>query len=1075
MPTHFFPLTILRQELEDEANISEALNFHAVTRFHTNSESADFAARVNAEQSLKDAYANLIHTKIAAGNAELREVEVEVAPARRSEKWRTPVTIRFHVVRSEREDGYLLAYVPVLSLEVLSKKAKEFDAKIEKEILSALKREGWVKSLEYLRRLERVQNVAITTEELALTIPTAKQRAIAEEKDDDEKSVIEEVCTNLADLGFPNIYEADKQTRLLAEVLRGKQPQSILLVGPSGVGKTSAFHELFRRRSELGLGDFEFWSTSGARLIAGQTGFGMWQERVSALIKDARSRNAIIHLGNLVELIEVGKSNNSTQGIASFLRPKIARSEFLTVVECTPEQLPLIERRDANLLGAFQQVRVEEPDRATSLKILESVAAETRTIPVDVVKTIDALHRRFSTYSAFPGRPVRFLRHLVAETDAATEIDEASVFNAFSNETGLPEMLLSDRITFEIDAAEEFFKRRVIGQTEAVSLIVKMIATVKAKLTRPRKPISSLLFIGPTGVGKTELTKALAEYFFSDESRLIRFDMSEFSNQIAVQRLIGGTGEAEGQLTAKVREQPFSVVLLDEFEKAHHSFFDLLLQMLGEGRLTDSRGRVADFTNSVIVMTSNLGASEFQRGKSGFTRGGREREAAIKHFDSAVKAFLRPEIYNRIDRIVPFAPLDRETVGRIASLEVEKLKRRDGLKFRPVAVELDAAAMNHLVENGYEIRYGARPLKRAIERELLAPLAAELNLHEADTKLDVTASIVENRIALDFAVAGETKRRTLAETRLVVLATNAARLRRRVQTLTASHKLNELRDEIVRVASLEALVVRGKWVSDEDRERITRKPWIVDFLARCEEFAESTNRFEDSILLEIYGRGEIAKAESSEDLNARELRLSKLLFELLGFQSRRPNEVKLSIFSESTSSIFMLLRIYRDYLEQNGGKFRRVVFFRAEKSVDGPEVLFDRKVRRREVDLKKDDPLAVSHEDVCGALIEIESELALATFGAESGLHSFSDPRRVGRVLVSTTDASFDKFKIPDELAKRDSIRHQPSRRTTDFVDGKMFDDQLDREYTIDAENFETTVSKAIADNLKRIAESLVR
>src|SRR5215213_3750783 len=371
------------------------------------------------------------------------------------------------------------------------------------------------------------------------------------------------------------------------------------------------------------------------------------------------------------------------QGIASFLRPKIARGELLTVVECTPEQLPVLERRDPNLLGAFQQIVIEEPDRQTGLKILESVAKEfaemkneqDRRTESEAVKTIDAVHRRFSTYSAFPGRPVRFLRNLFQELSADEPLSRQKVFRAFSDETGLPEMLLNDEIALDSAATEKFFAERVVGQTDAVKLVTNLIATVKAKLTRPRKPVASLLFIGPTGVGKTELTKALAEFFFSDRERLIRFDMSEFSNALSVQRLIGGTGEGEGQLTAKVREQPFSVVLLDEFEKAHHSFFDLLLQMLGEGRLTDSVGRVADFTNSIIVMTSNLGASEFQRGKSGFMRNARERQTAVKHFEAAVKSFLRPEIYNRLDRIVPFAPLDEKTVLRIAGLEIEKLRR----------------------------------------------------------------------------------------------------------------------------------------------------------------------------------------------------------------------------------------------------------------------------------------------------------------------------------------------------------------------------------------------------------------
>lgn len=158
---------------------------------------------------------------------------------------------------------------------------------------------------------------------------------------------------------------------------------------------------------------------------------------------------------------------------------------------------------------------------------------------------------------------------------------------------------------------------RLIGQDRAVDLVTDLLATVKAMLTRPRRPIASLLFIGPTGVGKTEMAKALAEYFFGDRNRLTRFDMSEFANTTAVERLVGGTFAAEGLLTAKVREQPFSVLLFDEFEKAHPAFFDLLLQVLGDGRLTDTAGRLGDFSNTIVIMTSNLGAESFNRGTFG--------------------------------------------------------------------------------------------------------------------------------------------------------------------------------------------------------------------------------------------------------------------------------------------------------------------------------------------------------------------------------------------------------------------------------------------------------------------------
>src|SRR6185437_8343903 len=188
-------------------------------------------------------------------------------------------------------------------------------------------------------------------------------------------------------------------------------------------------------------------------------------------------------------------------------------------------------------------------------------------------------HRRYATYSAYPGRPLRFLENLIKDRPETEILGAAEVIAAFSRETGLPQFMLDPEAPLDLTAARQWFAERVIGQERAVDLVADLLAMVKAALTRPRRPIASLLFIGPTGVGKTELAKALAEYFFGDRNRLTRFDMSEFATPMAVDRLVGGAFGAEGLLTAKVREQPFSVILFDEFEKAHWSFFDLLLQV----------------------------------------------------------------------------------------------------------------------------------------------------------------------------------------------------------------------------------------------------------------------------------------------------------------------------------------------------------------------------------------------------------------------------------------------------------------------------------------------------------------
>ncbi len=1078
MPTHFFSLIILTQHLEDETFISEALNFPEISRFHTKEDSAKHNARVNADVILKADYAANLYKRIVPENAEIKEIELEIEPPKKTEMWRDAVKVKIHYVKIEREDGYFYAYIPALHIAVLSRKQKDFEAKIETEILAALKRDGWTKSLQYLRWLERTENISIEKNELAVNLPTAKQRAIAEEKDEAEKkSVLEEIGTDLTNVKLKTAYETEKQTELLAEIFKGNQRTGVLLVGAAGVGKTAIFNEMVRRREKLGLKEFKFWATSGARLIAGQTGFGMWQERASKLIDEAKKENAILHLGNLIELLEVGKSSHSTQGIASFLRPKIARGEIVVAVECTPEQIPVLEKSDPNLLSAFQQIRIEEPNKKTSRKILESAAKEfSNKADTNAIKTIDQIHRRYSTYSAFPGRPARFLRNVFAGLENGETLSIKKVYAEFSNETGLPELLLNDEIRLNLSQTEKFFAEKVIGQNEAVKLITDLIATVKAKLTRPRKPIASLLFIGPTGVGKTELTKSLAKFFFSDESRMIRFDMSEFSNAISVQRLIGGTGEAEGLLTAKVREQPFSVVLLDEFEKAHSSFFDLLLQMLGEGRLTDSAGRTADFTNSIIVMTSNLGASEFQRGKSGFVNNSRQKQAAVKHFDSAVRDFLRPEIFNRLDRIVPFAPLDEKTVLKIADLEIEKLKMRDGLRFRPVKLEIGKDVLKHLAKTGYDIRYGARPLKRIIEKNLLAPLSAELNLRPTDEKLIVETAVKNGKIALDFIREDEPKKR---KTATAILATNAERiaeLRRRTQKLLTSYRLTELSDEIYQIIRLEAAQKRGKWIYDEDRKRIERKLKIEKFLKNVKDFAFEVSRTEDEILLEIYGKSAGENRKYADEIIKKENQFQDYLFKLLKFQYQNPNEIKLAFFSENASELFKLLRLFAVCFKHSKAEITNCLAFTTEKQKDvkiEDKLLFNRAVYRKEIaDAEKF--IKSASQETFGVLLSIEGELALPRFGAETGVHRFVHGTRSNRVLIDLTEAEFVKYELPEDLIKRDSVKFQTERRVYDLAQNKVKDLFLEKTFSLENIDLQTVLIEWIETNLIETSENLI-
>jgi ATP-dependent Clp protease ATP-binding subunit ClpB len=292
------------------------------------------------------------------------------------------------------------------------------------------------------------------------------------------------------------------------------------------------------------------------------------------------------------------------------------------------------------------------------------------------------------------------------------EVDEEDVAEIVSKWTGIPVSRLMEGEMAKLVRMEDALHERVIGQDDAVSAVANAIRRSRAGLSDPDRPIGSFLFLGPTGVGKTELARTLADFLFDDERAMVRIDMSEYMEKHTVSRLIGAppgyVGYDEGgQLTEAVRRRPYAVVLLDEVEKAHPDVFNVLLQLMDDGRLTDGQGRTVDFTNTVLIMTSNLGS------------GGPEDVVM-----NAVRSHFKPEFLNRIDETILFYNLTAEQIGAIVDIQLQRLRQR--LEPRGISLELDAAARQLLVDQGYDPVYGARPLKRAIQRNLENPLAMEI-------------------------------------------------------------------------------------------------------------------------------------------------------------------------------------------------------------------------------------------------------------------------------------------------------------------------------------------------------------
>ena len=310
------------------------------------------------------------------------------------------------------------------------------------------------------------------------------------------------------------------------------------------------------------------------------------------------------------------------------------------------------------------------------------------------------------------------------------EVTDEHIAAIVSNWTGIPVSKMLESDMERLLHMEEQLHKRVIGQDEGVRAVSDAVRRARAGLKEPNRPIGSFIFLGPTGVGKTELARALAENLFDDENAMVRIDMSEYMEKHSVARLIGAppgyVGHEEGgQLTEAVRRRPYSVLLFDEIEKAHPDVFNVMLQLLDDGRLTDSQGRVVDFKNTVVILTSNIGSEIFGQET--------DRSAQTAYIEQRLRTEFRPEFLNRIDDVVVFTPLEREDIRAIVDVQLMQVEKR--LSERHITIELDDAAREMLAEQGYDPTYGARPLKRVIQQKLLDPLAMELiggRIHEGE-------------------------------------------------------------------------------------------------------------------------------------------------------------------------------------------------------------------------------------------------------------------------------------------------------------------------------------------------------